>query len=56
MTEETRIETLRRYGEVLTEYPTLLDYFSLTAEQGVDPLDLEAIRESATPETSPQTP
>ena len=56
ITEESRLETLRRYGEVLTEYPTLLDYFSLTAEQGVDPLDLEAIREPAAPQTSPQTP
>lgn len=56
VTEETRLDTLRRYGEVLTEYPTLLDYFSLTAEQGVDPLDLESIREPATPETSPAAP
>ncbi|MFP4564887.1 MAG: hypothetical protein ACOC4A_01655 [Spirochaetota bacterium] len=47
LTDESRLETLRRYGEVLTEYPTLLDYFSLTAEQGVDPLDLEAIGEPA---------
>ncbi|NBB91205.1 MAG: hypothetical protein GVY23_08375 [Spirochaetes bacterium] len=56
VTEESRLETLRRYGEVLTEYPTLLDYFSLTAEQGVDPLDLEAIREPSPPQISPQTP
>lgn len=55
VTEESRIETLRRYGEVLTEYPTLLDYFSLTAEQGVDPLDLETIREPGAPQTSPDT-
>jgi hypothetical protein len=46
ITEESRLETLRRYGEVLAEYPVLLDYFSLSAEQGIDPLELDAIRRS----------
>lgn len=46
ITEESRIETLRRYGEILTEYPVLLDYFSLSAERGVDPLDLSTLREA----------
>lgn len=46
ITEESRIETLRRYGEILAEYPVLLDYFSLSAERGVDPLDLSALRDA----------
>lgn len=47
ITEETRLETLRRYGEVLAEFPVLLDYFSLSAEQGVDPLELDALAGAA---------
>lgn len=42
--QKTRLETLKQYGEILTEYPVLLDYFSLSVEQGVDPLALEAVR------------
>ncbi|MFW5843649.1 MAG: hypothetical protein ACOCW6_06960 [Spirochaetota bacterium] len=42
--EEARLATLRRYGEVLSEYPVLLEYFSLGAEEGVDPLNLGRLR------------
>jgi hypothetical protein len=38
---------LRDYGEVLSEYPVLLDYFNMSAESGVDPLQLEALRSAA---------
>lgn len=41
---ESRLALLRRYGEVLKEYPILLDYFSLAADKGIDPLDLDALR------------
>ena len=48
--EEARLQTLRRYGEVLAEYPVLLDYFTLAAERGVDPLSLGELRpEGASP-------
>jgi hypothetical protein len=47
ISEESRLETLRRYGEVLSEYPVLLDYFELSAEQDVDPLALDALRSLA---------
>ncbi|MFP4611926.1 MAG: hypothetical protein ACLFM5_00860 [Spirochaetaceae bacterium] len=43
ITEESRLGTLKRYGEVLSEFPVLLDYFSMSAEQGVDPLALRSL-------------
>jgi hypothetical protein len=39
---------LKRYGEILDEYPVLLDYFRVGKEIGSDPLNLEEI----IPETS----
>jgi hypothetical protein len=45
LAEESRLETLRSYGQILTEFPVLLDYFRLSAEQDVDPLELDALRE-----------
>jgi hypothetical protein len=45
--QRSRIELLRDYGEVLSEYPVLLDYFNMSAESGVDPLQLEALRSAA---------
>ncbi len=42
--EEARLGALRRYGEVLAEYPVLLDYFKLGAEEGFDPLELRGLR------------
>lgn len=42
--EEARLGALRRYGEVLAEYPVLLDYFRLGADEGVDPLNLRDLR------------
>jgi hypothetical protein len=56
ITEETRLETLRRYGEVLSEFPVLLDYFSLSAEQGVDPLELDALTGAAAAGEGPAGP
>jgi hypothetical protein len=47
--EEARLGTLRRYGEVLSEYPVLLEYFSLGAEEGVDPLNLGELRPEGAP-------
>jgi hypothetical protein len=47
ISQESRLETLRRYGEVLSEYPVLLDYFTLSAEQDIDPLALDALRSLA---------
>ncbi len=47
--EEARLGTLRRYGEVLTEYPVLLDYFGLGAAEGVDPLNLGDLRPEGVP-------
>lgn len=38
--QESRVERLRRYGEVLAEYPSLLEYFDLLAANGVDPLNI----------------
>jgi hypothetical protein len=38
--EEARLELLQRYGEVLENFPVLLDYFSLSADKDVDPLNL----------------
>lgn len=35
-----QVDTLRRYGAILTEYPVLLDYVRITAETGADPLEL----------------
>ncbi|MFW5806225.1 MAG: hypothetical protein ACOCWU_01025 [Spirochaetota bacterium] len=43
ITEESRLGTLKRYGELLSEFPVLLDYFSMSAEQGVDPLALRSL-------------
>lgn len=48
--EEARLGTLRRYGEVLSEYPVLLDYFRLGGGEGGDPLNLGELRpEGAAP-------
>ncbi|TVQ39240.1 MAG: hypothetical protein EA384_06990 [Spirochaetaceae bacterium] len=41
---ESRVAVLRRYGEILKEFPVLLDYFELSADKGVDPLDLDVLR------------
>lgn len=41
---ESRLAILRRYGEVLKEYPILLEYFAMSAEKGIDPLDLDVLQ------------
>lgn len=45
--QERRIALLREYGKILSEYPVLLDYFTMSAERGIDPLQLEALRSAA---------
>lgn len=45
--QRSRIELLREYGQVLSEYPVLLDYFTMSAERGIDPLKLEDLRSGA---------
>ncbi|TVR33511.1 MAG: hypothetical protein EA404_04630 [Spirochaetaceae bacterium] len=41
---ESRLAVLRRYGEILKEFPILLEYFSLSADKGIDPLDLDVLQ------------
>lgn len=42
-TSDQRIGNLERYGQLLTDYPVLLDYLKIAAENGADPLDLTDI-------------
>ncbi|MFO8064341.1 MAG: hypothetical protein ACQETQ_00390 [Spirochaetota bacterium] len=44
ISQASRLETLKQYGQVLSDFPVLLDYFSLSAEEGFDPLELDAVR------------
>ncbi|TVR03794.1 MAG: hypothetical protein EA403_06185 [Spirochaetaceae bacterium] len=44
---ESKLATLARYGELLNQFPVLLEYFALTAERGIDPLDIQALRSLA---------
>ncbi|GAB6090868.1 hypothetical protein [Spirochaeta dissipatitropha] len=37
---ERQLEALRVYGQIITEFPLLLDYFQLSAETDTDPLRL----------------
>ncbi len=41
---ESKLATLARYGELLNQFPVLLEYFALTADRGIDPLNVEALR------------
>lgn len=45
--DEYVINALRSYAEILSANPALLDYFRLSAEEGVDPLNIEALRQEA---------
>lgn len=38
--EQRRMEQFNQYGEILTEYPVLLEYLSIVAEHGGDPLSI----------------
>lgn len=40
---EASLSRLERYGDILTRYPVLLDYFTLTGEMNADPLALEPL-------------
>lgn len=42
---DQRIENLQRYGEVLSNFPVLLDYLEIAAQSGADPLDLTALQD-----------
>lgn len=49
---DQRLDNLERYGKLLTDYPILLDYLQIAAENDADPLDLTDIGEeleAATP-------
>ncbi len=37
---ESQVDLLRRYGAILDEYPVLLEYVRISAETGVDPLEI----------------
>ena len=43
------INNLERYGQVLSEFPVLLEYLEIAAQNGSDPLDLTALQELAAP-------
>ncbi len=38
--DQRNMELLDQYGQILTEYPVLLDYLSIVAESGGDPLNI----------------
>ncbi|AFG37551.1 SPFH domain-containing protein [Spirochaeta africana] len=42
---ERQLEALRTYGQVITEYPLLLEYFTLSAQNQTDPLRLNRMGE-----------
>lgn len=42
---DQRIDTLERYGEIMTSFPVLLEYLDIAARHGSDPLDLDLIEE-----------
>ncbi len=42
--QDRLVETLQRYGQVLSEYPVLLEYLEVVANTGRDPLNLENLR------------
>ena len=47
---DQRISNLERYGRVLTDYPVLLEYLQIAAQNGADPLeltDLQALEAAA---------
>ncbi len=53
--QESRIARLQQYGEVLTQYPSLLEYFDLLSENGVDPLNIQELGTTLSgPEGAPQ--
>ena len=41
--QQSRVTRLERYGAVLSEYPSLLEYFNLLARNGVDPLNIQQL-------------
>lgn len=46
---ERQLEALRTYGQIITEFPLLLDYFLLSAETETDPLRLGRMGALLTP-------
>jgi hypothetical protein len=41
--EENELNRLARYGEILDQYPVLLEYFRVSGELGESPLDIESL-------------
>jgi hypothetical protein len=46
-TTDQQFLTFERYGQILTEYPVLLEYLEIAAQNGADPLDLTSLEELA---------
>jgi hypothetical protein len=41
--DQNQLDRLERYGQILDQYPVLLEYFRVGREIGGDPLDIEAL-------------
>jgi hypothetical protein len=52
--QESRVARLERYGSVLAQYPSLLEYFDLLAENGVDPLNIQELGIAVPPQAGTQ--
>lgn len=46
-TADARMDNLQRYGQILTEYPVLLEYLEIAAQNDSDPLNLTDLRDAA---------
>jgi hypothetical protein len=46
-TTDQQFLTFERYGQILTEYPVLLEYLEIAAQNDADPLDLTSLEELA---------
>jgi hypothetical protein len=54
--QESRVARLEQYGEVLADYPSLLEYFNLLAQNGVDPLNIQELGIRLPPSEVPAAP
>jgi hypothetical protein len=52
--QESRVARLERYGSVLAQYPSLLEYFNLLAENGFDPLNIQELGIAVPSQAAPQ--
>jgi hypothetical protein len=46
-TRDQQFLTFERYGQILTEYPVLLEYLEIAAQNDADPLDLTSLEDLA---------